>query len=177
MSTHPPLIVTFPPKPEKQCPEQHGEDDCRTVTGPTTLEQLLAAGNPYIMLDDSRFSSLHHRRPRKSDLISPIDSDSEHSSPEALFSPHPKHDQLPITHVTFDLRTLNMHLTLRVQEILACAEEMWGFVVDYQSRYFYAKNGLALVGPDWRRGPPPFHLELAGLDRREFDHMLMRFRM
>lgn len=39
---------------------------------------------------------------------------------------------LPNTTLRMDLRTLNLHLAVRVSEIIACSEAMWEWVLQYQ---------------------------------------------
>lgn len=57
-----------------------------------------------------------------------------------MFTPrphNPAHDvrfRLPNTTMNIDLRSLNLHLALRVTEILACSETMWEWVLDYQEQ-------------------------------------------
>ncbi|KAJ4491492.1 hypothetical protein C8J55DRAFT_504342 [Lentinula edodes] len=63
-----------------------------------------------------------------------------------MFSPrphNPDHDvrfRLPNTTMNIDLRSLNLHLALRVTEILACSETMWEWVLDYQEQARNKKN-------------------------------------
>ena len=43
-------------------------------------------------------------------------------------------NQLPNRRLDFDLKSLNLHLSTRVSEIVACAENMWEWVEDFQQR-------------------------------------------
>jgi len=103
-------------------------------------------------------------------------------------------ERLPITAVKFDTRTLNVHLSIRVQEVLGCAEAMWDFVEAYQER--------AGVDPPWNKSPSvtsssagsdasnmspvrpaqkttrnPKWKQLLGLRRSHFDALLARFKL
>lgn len=42
-------------------------------------------------------------------------------------------NRLPNRHLDMDLKTLNLHLSTRVTEILACTEAMWSWVVEFQT--------------------------------------------
>lgn len=42
-------------------------------------------------------------------------------------------NRLPNRHLDMDLKTLHLHLSIRVTEILACAEAMWTWVVEFQA--------------------------------------------
>ncbi|OCH90906.1 hypothetical protein OBBRIDRAFT_834627 [Obba rivulosa] len=113
-----------------------------------------------------------------------------HALPDPLNLAGASMNRLPNSTVNFDVRSLNMHLSLRIQEVLACAEAMWDFVIDYQKS---RREGLASRGspPIDRRQPrassdvqPPSSISLAesGLDealmaitRANFDHLLQRF--
>lgn len=41
--------------------------------------------------------------------------------------------RLPNSNLNADIKTLNMHLCLRMMDILECSESMWEWVVQYQS--------------------------------------------
>lgn len=71
--------------------------------------------------------------------------------------------RLPNDKWRFDERMLSMHLAIQVNEIMACAEEMWEFIQDCQS------DPLR-----WRNTP------MAGLSelvREEWDDCLIRFQL
>ncbi|KIP04682.1 hypothetical protein PHLGIDRAFT_36807 [Phlebiopsis gigantea 11061_1 CR5-6] len=199
VSTHPPLIMTFPPRPasyhhSKMPTAQQSPTQKLSVLGfPVqevepqmimTLEDAAKGATPYVMFDDSRAKpSFRPRRPsRVSSPASPGDDPgypSHLSLPRALSAAslaamHAARDITPLAAMTCDLRTLNMHLALRVREILACAEEMWRFVLAYQERHIGADATVRGRGAAARRA---FDEDLAQLHREEFDEMLVRFRL
>ncbi|KAG6330823.1 hypothetical protein ID866_8266 [Astraeus odoratus] len=63
-----------------------------------------------------------------------------------------------------DLRTLDVHLGLRAKEVLGCAEAMWDWVVDYQTK---------TQGGD--REPRGVYALISELSRAEFDDLLAKF--
>ncbi|KAJ3715384.1 hypothetical protein C8R42DRAFT_631982 [Lentinula raphanica] len=57
--------------------------------------------------------------------------------PRGTSNHKPVHDlrfRLPNTTLNIDIRSLNLHLALRVTEILACSETMWEWVLEYQEQ-------------------------------------------
>ncbi|KAH9936658.1 uncharacterized protein B0H18DRAFT_1114020 [Fomitopsis serialis] len=102
-------------------------------------------------------------------------------------------ERLPITAVKCDTRTLNLHLSVRVQEVLACAEAMWDFVEAYQERagvdLTWGKassmtssstgsdaSNMAPRRPVQKTTRNPKWKQLLGLQRSHFDALLMRFK-
>lgn len=95
--------------------------------------------------------------------------------------------QLKLTEqaLQLNLRTLNLHLSLRVREVLACAEAMWDFVIDYQRQKSprtsstayrpsrFAHSSLSLSGGEY----DAIHTALMNMTRYEFDELLMRFEL
>ncbi|OBZ68917.1 hypothetical protein A0H81_11125 [Grifola frondosa] len=117
------------------------------------------------------------------------------SSPKLPYRPSyqdKRLNSLPNRTVKFDVKSLNLHLSSRVQDVLACAEAMWDYVVDYQM------GASPRVPPN---SPPPFHQQpvrldsspelarsasvgadpiksaLMNLTRDEFDALLTRFEL
>lgn len=56
--------------------------------------------------------------------------------------------RLPTTTLNIDMRTLNLHLTLRAKEIVACSESMWEWVVQFQQASKISIQPLNAPG-DW----------------------------
>lgn len=92
--------------------------------------------------------------------------------------------RLPNRNFEFDIGLLNLHLLLRVEEILGCAEAMWDYVLDYQEihappRLPYLKGPppRVLVHPRISKRPAdePMHGILMDLTRHDFDTLLSRF--
>ena len=94
---------------------------------------------------------------------------------------------LPNQRLKFDLQSLNLHLSTRVTEIIACAEAMWEWVCKFQDSqrphrgqqpYMYREHSLSRnVHPGERVGANRFNNELIGLSRAEFDVLLARFEL
>ncbi|EMD40112.1 hypothetical protein CERSUDRAFT_81393 [Gelatoporia subvermispora B] len=99
-------------------------------------------------------------------------------------------NRLPNPTVNFDVRSLNMHLSLRTQEVLACAEAMWDFVIDYQKtkRASTSNRSSPLIDRRLPRAssdvqpPSPIsvtdsglHEVLIAITRTDFDSLLQRF--
>jgi hypothetical protein len=210
------LIFTFPPKPsdigravhgtgyrdiQSQCSGSLGaEAVSRTRENPATinLEDVAKGATPYAMFDDNRTGSASRsRRLSHTPSIDCIDPDpagnfrepvqtSTEPSNAGLHNHGLRSDLVPLKDMTFDPRTLNMHLTLRVQEVLACTEEMWQFVRDYQEKYLPAteKNSRTeqsqsdsaqvVIRP---QPADPFHEELVQMQRGDFDGMITRYRL
>jgi hypothetical protein len=84
----------------------------------------------------------------------------------------------------FDLRTLHLHLALRTTEVLACAEAMWAWVVEFQTKRRKSKTVTKTAGP---RSPVAVAavddldmsreviIALESMTRAEFDGLLMDF--
>lgn len=82
------------------------------------IRGLIHHSSPYITLDESRIAAL---------------SPSTRMSFPRNTGRKPKRGlRLPNTTMNLDQRSLNLHLALRVAEILACSESMWEWVSDYQ---------------------------------------------
>jgi hypothetical protein len=94
--------------------------------------------------------------------------------------------RLPNTTLQIDLRTLNLHLALRTLEILACAEAMWEWVLEFQVEQAKEKeNGRLRSGSvggslqPSKGGQPmdPPMVVIAELTRPEFDGLLTQFNL
>ena len=94
---------------------------------------------------------------------------------------------LPNQQLKFDLQSLNLHLSTRVTEILACAEAMWEWICEYQdTRRSHRGQQLHMpkehsqlrnAHPGERVGAHRFSTELIGMSRAEFDVLLTRFEL
>ncbi|KAH9939809.1 hypothetical protein B0H21DRAFT_31146 [Amylocystis lapponica] len=103
---------------------------------------------------------------------------------------------LPNETVHFDPRTLNLHLSRKVRDVLACAEAMWDYVVDWQtqqvvqetvrgprashsadpwqSRGRLTATQAAAPGPG---GVDPIDAALVQMTRSDFEDLLVRFEL
>ncbi|KAI0252378.1 hypothetical protein BJV78DRAFT_351287 [Lactifluus subvellereus] len=83
---------------------------------------------------------------------------------------------LPNQRLKFDLQSLNLHLSMRVTGILACAEAMWEWVCKYQDAQ-RAHRGQHHIHRGERGDTDRFSAELVGMSRAEFDVLLTRFEL
>lgn len=93
---------------------------------------------------------------------------------------------LPNQRLKFDLQSLNLHLSTRVTEILACAEAMWEWICDYQyiqlsprgqQPHLHKEHSQLRNAHPERGGTHRFSAELIGMSRAEFDVLLTRFEL
>ncbi|KAJ6508674.1 hypothetical protein C8R45DRAFT_1069337 [Mycena sanguinolenta] len=98
-------------------------------------------------------------------------------------------NRLPNNTFNIDVRTLNMHLLMRVAEIMACSESMWEWVVSYQASS--RVGGRARAGSLASEAPPrasriivrpdperdAFKSAVLDLTREDFDNLLVRFEL
>lgn len=94
-----------------------------------------------------------------------------------------KASRLPNPRFDFDVGLLNLHLHLRVADILGCAESMWDYVLDYQQLHRQrhpsspVARGLAHPKMSRKRAADDMHKALMTLTRRGFDELLSRFEL
>jgi hypothetical protein len=95
---------------------------------------------------------------------------------------------LPNQRLKFDLQSLNVHLSTRVTEILACAEAMWEWICDHQDQdaqrsprgqqpHVHKEHSQLRNAHPERGGTHRFSAELIGMSRAEFDVLLTRFEL
>jgi hypothetical protein len=88
---------------------------------------------------------------------------------------------LPNQRLKFDLQSLNLHLSMRITEVVACAEAMWEWVCDYQDTR--SRRGQPHMSKGNFQSRPTagdadrFSTELVGMSRSEFDVLLARFEL
>ncbi|KAJ2929763.1 hypothetical protein H1R20_g7325, partial [Candolleomyces eurysporus] len=217
--THPPLVFTFPPVPARQEIEPgsatEDEYDCQTSeNSPTqsspsrksTIQQrsmfndengelleehrwlsmrgLLDQSSPYISLDSSRKYAF---TPAKKSNFS------NSRGKEAKEGRARRQSRLPNKTLNIDLRTLNLHLSIRAKEVLACSESMWEWVHEAQKKWKREKekeaqrrNGrgfsmesshpyrpLSLYGND----TPDHKSTVMEMTREDFNQLLLNFEM
>lgn len=158
---------------------------------------MLAGTTPFVGLDASRYNGLSPSALRRSTLPG----DGVKRSPRSPALPlHPnspvlmtqitnrrsvvERNPLPNKTVNFDPRSLNLLLTLRVAEVLGCAEPMWDWVVDFQESVLRSPKSpgaprmsdhLTLRASRQRRHPK--HDALMNLTRQDFDALMRRFEL
>lgn len=89
---------------------------------------------------------------------------------------------LPNQRLKFDLQSLNLHLSMRITAVIACAEAMWEWVCEYQDTR--SRRGQPQMMPKANSHSRPiagdtdrFSTELVGMSRSEFDVLLTRFEL
>ena len=125
----------------------------------------------YFIMDDARapigrlvsqrsstsLKSLAQSTIESSNLTSPTLQDGQLDKDSPFYEAH-VHQQrekmlrsstLPNQNIAFDIRTLNLHLKARVEEVLACTEAMWEWITEYQTQERarprqYTKNGILM---------------------------------
>ncbi|KAI9465573.1 hypothetical protein BJY52DRAFT_593170 [Lactarius psammicola] len=86
---------------------------------------------------------------------------------------------LPNQRLKFDLQNLNLHLSMRIMEIVGCKEAMWEWVCEYQDiRRPYHGQSQIYKGNSQSRptgDADGFRTDLVGMSRSEFDVLFNRF--
>ncbi|KAI0052694.1 hypothetical protein FA95DRAFT_1592645 [Auriscalpium vulgare] len=85
-------------------------------------------------------------------------------------------NRLPNRQLEFDVRSLNLHLSLRTCEVLACAEAMWEWVARWQEQMRWRMVEWE-AGRARDDGTEAHARELLGMSRAEFDILLNRFEL
>ncbi|KAI6041391.1 hypothetical protein EDC04DRAFT_2565773 [Pisolithus marmoratus] len=144
--THEPLVLRFPP------PREELERNVTAGKAILSAADLMEGKSPYASVDGAQFAA----------AISPR----KVSTPLASGARRPATTTTNGLSMEVDLRTLNLHLAVRVKEILGCTEAMWDWVVDYQTK---AKEG--------EREPRGVYAAISELSRAEFDEHLAKFEL
>ncbi len=166
-----------------------------------SLAQLIKGSHRYVMLDDNRATALspstrsysgaphkertrapsmsgsnlfmHPYPPSNSSSVTLTSISDQLSDADTIVSEFPKQPRIPDSRISFDVRTLNMHLALRTQEILACAETMWDFVLDYRINLLQREAHRPSVNSKAR-----LHDEaIKNMTRKEFDLLMTWFEL
>ncbi|KAJ7819382.1 hypothetical protein B0H14DRAFT_3737686 [Mycena olivaceomarginata] len=205
--THPPLQLTFPPPVAKPATFSDGSTLAEEPRWLNTKD-LLKRESRYISLDESRRSAYSPAARSSFPAMSPpmpvsglpaVDT-SEFSLAGVSPPPAPKllpiyrtpesQNRLPNNTFNIDVRTLNMHLALRVAEVVACAESMWEWVVSYQA-VSRPTAGRPRAGSLASELPPrasrvvlrpdpstdAFKNAVLDLTREDFDDLLVKFEL
>jgi hypothetical protein len=77
---------------------------------------------------------------------------------------------IPNKNLNIDLRTLHLHLALRANEIMACAETMWDWVRDTQLAAKANPRRPTLTGSGQEH-----HMAVLDLNREDFNQLLLNF--
>jgi hypothetical protein len=161
-----PTILASPPNPPAH--NNHPDDGSRISTRGSGKHRSL-----YVALDETR-----------SDAFSP--SDLAHS-PKKSKDMKSHCATLPDRDLSIDIRTLNLHLSLRAKEIVACSEPMWEWVQGVQvkqakkPRFRSDSIEVALLGSAraFNARDADFLIKDAILEmtRDDFDQLLINFQL
>ena len=109
----------------------------------------------------SRRTGLNDQNAATANPIISLDGVSPYASFDAE-TPTETRPHLPNPALDVDLRSLNLHLALRVKEIVACAEAMWEWVCEFQER---------------RERHDGEYARILELTRPQFDELVLRFEL
>lgn len=157
--THPPILLRFPPLRESE--------------GANTLLSGEGVGPPKLGSGAGANRNMNADRstPSKNTVIS-LDGLSNSASPYASFDcaisiqRQTQMRALPNPTLDVDLKFLNLHLALRVKEIVACAEAMWEWVSELQT----GGTGRTNLTDE-------AYAKITALTRPQFDELLLRFEL
>lgn len=153
--THPPILLRFPPLRERE--------------GGNTL---LSASGSSVGVGLSCVGSGAGANGNTDHTIISLDGLSNGASPYASLDcaisiqRQMQMRALPNPTLDVDLKFLNLHLTLRVKEVVACAEAMWEWVSEFQTR-----------GTERKNLTDGTYAKIMGLTRSQFDELLLRFEL
>ena len=210
LRTHPAIQLTFPPLPPRKYRvfgkveerRKLGEDEKKEPI--LSDQELYACDNVETEMDEkSRFLSMQSLLQQNSPYVS-LDG----TRPSA-FSPSTRaglaqstrdmrvaairrSSRLPNGQLNLDLKTLNLHLTQRVLEVLACVEAMWEWMLEeqYKMRGSPENHRLMATGESGSRPRTSFSSNdsgrtiqdifrerIADMTRDEFDELTSNFRL
>ncbi|CAK5284078.1 unnamed protein product [Mycena citricolor] len=198
--THPPLQFAFPPAAAVPAAESDSSDsdDARDAIVARPRRESLPAPAPW---GEDRFVGTRDLLKRESRYISLDDSRMSALSPAAHSSfasrspvARPALNRLPNSTLNIDVQSLNMHLGLRMAEVLACSESMWEWILSYQvgvrrdraaGRPRTGSLASEIGGRRSSRLPlvvsdpetAAFKNDVLDLTREDFDALLVRFEM
>lgn len=143
--THPPIVFRFPPTRETPSFDvvSRNPNAPGSSTGLNDRNTGHTKRNPIISLDDL------------------CNGASPYASLDVSTSTQIR-TRLPNPALDVDLRSLNLHLALRVKEIVTCAEAMWDWVEEFQM------NGRRRDG---------VYARILELTRAQFDELVLRFEL
>lgn len=205
LRTHPAIQFTFPPLPPRKY-RVFGKVQARTHPGEVGPKDHVPSDDELLRYDDvvseveekSRFLSMQALLQHESRYVSLDETRPTAFSPAARvnFSQSTRElkmtairrgSRLPNGQLHLDLKALNLHLALRVEEVLACAESMWEWVEEQQRIIRNQEtNRLMNIGGlgsrprtsnDGKTTEENFKDRIAAMRRIEFDELLTNFKL
>ncbi|KAA1469908.1 hypothetical protein DENSPDRAFT_928486 [Dentipellis sp. KUC8613] len=154
------------------------------VNGSTPQSPVGAGTRPHShFLSNGTPASAH--RPIAS--MSSVPSDASSASSDAVAAAAVRANRLPNKELHIDLKSLHLHLSTRVTEVVACAETMWEWVVESQEqerdRMRERDLDKTMTPRDLERRSSSLgdvdglRQEMYGLSRSDFDALLSRFEL
>ncbi|THV00856.1 hypothetical protein K435DRAFT_854375 [Dendrothele bispora CBS 962.96] len=164
-----------------------------------SMQNLIHGQSSYVSLDETRTSAFSPSRrtsfksTRKGSNASMTDSAFGRADVET--SPETKSKlerplvplRLPNRNLNVDVRSLNLHLGVRVGDVLGCTESMWEWVLEYQKRIHSQKKATSRARSRSIDFVPPSRPQLSSeqrlknailnLTREEYDDLVKRFYM
>lgn len=147
-----------------------------------SLPNLLNKASQFVTLDDRRFNAFSPSARASFPLPQGGTSGGPQSPPQSPTGDM-RLNRLPNARLDIEVSSLNIHLSLRVHEVMACAEAMWDFVKEYQQLYASRAvlNGvpqlLARGSKRMQMAPEPIHTSLVQMSRIDFNALLSHFEL
>ncbi|KAK2465367.1 hypothetical protein APHAL10511_002721 [Amanita phalloides] len=197
LRTHPAIQFTFPPLPPRKF-RVFGKVEERQLLGEVEQKKPASDDEMYEYEDEvyerSRFLSMQSLLQHESPYVSLDETRPTAFAPSSLVNLHKsaremkvaairRASRLPNGQLNLDLKTLNLHLALRVLEVLACAESMWEWVREEQ-RNIRSVEAVRLKGRSRSRRRTSlssdvsgrFRERIADMTRDDFDDLTSNFR-
>ena len=166
MRTHAPIQLSFPPPPgglQISIPSESSSSLYKATQSSSRLSSFADSLTAVPSSQDAAPKRMlrHSQLYDHSQFYVTLDADSAIGIALRLS----ESNRLPNKSWNFDMNTLNMHLSARVAEVLACAEEMWEFIVECRQRRKSAGRQSPAIAA------------LANVNREEWEDCLARYRM
>lgn len=158
--------MTFPPAPTPELLHKRAETELPSIPD-FHLEFFTSLSSRLSLLSSSTPQSLHTISPTEVNATGQLETvrvpGVDMLRPLGMAMPHRETIGFPAQYAGIDASALNIHLATRVAEVLACAEEMWEFIME-------CKESPAR----WRHKAIE---KLAEVSREEWEDCLARYTM
>ena len=174
-------------KPEEAEAKQRGclSSDSETAGYDTEMdERPKVLSMQSLLQNESRYVSLDETRPTAFSPSSRVAF--PESTRDLKVAAIKRGSRLPNAQLHLNLKSLNLHLTLRTEEVLACSESMWEWVLEEQKkitpnsseeRNRLMRTQASMISSESGRGYETFRDRIADMMREEFDDLLNNFRL
>ncbi|KIL63270.1 hypothetical protein M378DRAFT_80013 [Amanita muscaria Koide BX008] len=139
-----------------------------------SMQSLIQHESRYVSLDETQTSAFSpSARVEFPDL-----------SKDMKMSAIKRGSRLPNAQLHLDLNTLNFHLALRTEEVMACSESMWEWVTDEKDKIALSSSGknqpaksrTSLSSNETGRSRDNFRDRIVDMTREDFDELLSNFK-